>query len=295
MTEDGVPDRPASWSERVAARRRAVLSRQRIGRAVMVAAVVAAVTCVIGAVVAWIFLGDLRDRSVASLQLVERTLENVDESLAIAQDVTATVAGSIDTLKSTLDTVAASVGDASDTLDIVGDLTEDLPPGLARVDEALGRLSDAAAVVDGALNAIDQLPIGPDFDSDAGLAAAVEAVRADLRPIAEDLGSSTGPIRDLSGRSDELVAQLEGLQADLDELDRSLTESNQLLAEYRADATEAVDLARDSLDDLDREVLILRVLGLILALSIAVGQVAPFHIGQQLARSGSPEETLTDP
>ncbi len=187
------------------------------------------------------------------------------------------------------------MGDASATLDVVADLTEDLPPGLGRVDEALGRLSDAAGVVDGALEALDELPIGPNFDSDAGLAAGVDAVRADLRPIAEDLGSSTGTIRDLSGRSDDLVAQLDALQADLDELDRALAESNELLAQYRADATEAAELASDSLDDLDREVLILRLLSLLLALSIAVGQVAPFHIGQQLARSGSPEETLTDP
>ena len=72
----------------------------------MVAAVVAAVTCLIGAVVAWVFLGDLRDRSASSLQLVERTLINVDETLEVAQDVTATVGESIDTVRATLATVA---------------------------------------------------------------------------------------------------------------------------------------------------------------------------------------------
>ena len=295
MIEDGTPDRPPTWAARVSARRRAVLNRRRIGRAVMVAAVVACITCVIGAVVSWFFLGDLRNRSVTSLQLLERTVQNVDESLAIAQDVTRTVGGSIDTLRTTLDTVAVSVGDASATLDVVADLTEDVPPALDRVDEALGRLSDAAGVVDSALAALAQLPVGPDFDAEAGLGAGVDAVREDLRPIADDLRASTGTIRDLSGRSDELVTQLGALQADLDELDRSLAESNQLLDEYRADATEAADLAVDSIDDLDREVLILRILAVVLALAIAVGQVAPYHIGRELARSGSPDETLTTP
>jgi DNA repair ATPase RecN len=261
-----------------------MITRQRIGRAIMVAAVVAAVTCVIGAAVAWVFLGDLRDRSAASLELVERTLQNVDETLAIAQDVTATVGGSIETLGATLETVAGTVGDADATLATIADLTEDIPPALDRVDDALARLSDAATVVDGAVGALDALPLGPDITGDAALAVAVDGVRADLAPIADDLRNSTTTIRDLGARSDELVGELEALQADLDELDRSLAQSNELLDQYRDDAADAVGLARESLDDLDQEVLILRVLGVVLALAIAIGQVAPFHIGRQLAR-----------
>jgi methyl-accepting chemotaxis protein len=261
-----------------------MITRQRIGRAIMVAAVVAAVTCVIGAAVSWVFLGDLRDRSAASLGLAERTLENVDETLAIAEDVTATVGGSIDTLRATLDSVAGTVGDADAALSAVADITEDVPPALDRVDEALARLGDAGAVVDGAVSALDALPIGPDVADGPGLSAAVEGVREDLRPIADDLRNSTTTIRDLSGRSDELVAELDALQGDLDELDRSLEESTELLQRYRADTEEAVGLARDSLGDLDREVLVLRVLGVVLALAIAVGQIAPFHIGRQLAK-----------
>jgi hypothetical protein len=260
-----------------------MITRRRIGRAIMVAAVVAAVTCVVGAVVAWVFLGDLRDRSAESLRLVERTLQNVDESLAIAQDVTVTVGGSIDTLGATLETVAATVGDADAALGAVADLTEDLPPALDRVDSALARLTDAAAVVDGALAALDALPIGPDVPGGSELAAAVRDVRADLGPIAEDLRASTSSIRDLGTRSDELVAELDALQRDLAGLDRSLADSSVLLERYREDTAAAVALAGDSLDDLDREVIVLRVLGVVLALAIAVGQLAPFHIGRQLA------------
>ena len=91
------------------ARARAVFNRRRIGRAVTIAAVVAAVTCVIGAVVAWQLLGDLRTRSAASLDLLERTLTNVDESLAIAQDVTSTVGDSLDTIRDSLTTLSAGV------------------------------------------------------------------------------------------------------------------------------------------------------------------------------------------
>jgi hypothetical protein len=283
-----------TWVTRVNERRRAVLTRQRVGRAVMIAAVVAAVTCLIGAVVSWTFLGNLRHRSAASLELVERTLQNVDETLAVAQDVTAIVGGSIETLRSSLDSVEASVDDGGVTLDTVAALTQDLPSTLDGVDEALGRLGEAASVVDGAVAAIDSLPIGPDLD-DAGLGDAVEDVRADLRPIADDLRSAAGSLSTLSGRSEELVGQLDDLQSDLGELDRSLNASARLLDQYRIDTAEAQALARESLADLDRDVLILRLLGLVLALSIAIGQVAPFHIGRELARSNSPEPTLTEP
>ena len=97
---------------RTTARARAVFNRRRIGRAVTIAAVVAAVTCVIGAVVAWQLLSDLRTRSAASLDLLERTLTNVDETLAIAQDVTSTVGDSLDTIRDSLTTLSAGVSAA---------------------------------------------------------------------------------------------------------------------------------------------------------------------------------------
>ena len=167
-------------------------------------------------VVAWQLLGDLRTRSAASLDLLERTLTNVDETLAIAQDVTTTVGDSLDTIRDSLTTLSAGVGDGAAALDSVADLTEDVPPALDRLDATLVDLGEAAGVVDSALEALDEIPIGPDFDADAGLAASVDGVRDDIRPIAEDLRGSTDSIRELSGSSDDLVTQLAELDGDLD-------------------------------------------------------------------------------
>ncbi len=124
-------------------------------------------------------------------------------------------------------------------------------------------------------------------------------MREDIRPIADDLRGSTSSIRELSGSSDDLVAQLDELDDDLTELDDSLERSRRLLDSYRADTAEAIDLAEDSLDDLDRDIALSRLLAVVLALSIAVGQVAPFHIGRQLAATPDPQpgqpDALTDP
>jgi DNA repair ATPase RecN len=266
---------------------RAVLNRRRIGRGVMVAAVVAAITCLVGGVVAWRLLGDLRDRSEETLELVRGTLVNIDETLAIAQDVTETVAGSIDTLQQSLATLSTSVGAASAVLGAVADATQDVPPALDGIDDALTSVRDSASVVDTALQALDQLPFGPNFDSGAGLASAVEGVRTDLQPIADGLRSSTTAIRELSGSSEDLVTQVAALDTDLSEVAEALARSDQLLSSYRADTSRAVDLATESLDELDRDVWLARILTTVLAVTIAIGQIAPFHIGRQLARSAT--------
>ena len=281
-------------SPTLAARTKAVFSRRRVGRAVTVAAVVAAITCVIGAVVAWQLLGQLRDRSTASLRLLESTLVNVDESLAVAQDVTGTVGDSLGTVRDSLGTLSRGVQDGSAALTSVADLTESVPPALDRLDTTLGQLGDAAGVVDSALGALSELPIGPEFDADAGLAASVDGVRDDIRPIADDLRGSTTAIRDLSGSSTDLVAQLDALDGDLTELDASLARSTELLEQYRADAADAIVLAQESIDDLDRDIALSRALTVILALAIAVGQVAPFHIGRQLAATPDPAPGAPD-
>jgi len=211
----------------------------------------------------------------------------LDETLSIAQDVTETVASSIDTLEQSLGTLSTTVGAAATVVTAVADATQDVPPALERIDGALTSLRDSASVVDAALQALDQLPFGPNFDAAAGLASAVEGVRRDLRPIADGLRTSTTAIGELSASSQDLVNQVSPLDTDVGALAESLARSDQLLTEYRADTARAVDLATESLDDLDRDVWLSRILVSVLALTIAVGQIAPFHIGRQLARTAT--------
>ena len=272
-----------------------MFNRRRIGRAVTVAAVVAAVTCVIGAVVAWQLLGDLRTRSAASLDLLERTLTNVDESLAIAQDVTATVGDSLDTIRESLTTLSAGVGDGAAALDSVADLTEDVPPALDRLDATLvdlrRRRRRRRLGAGGARRAPDR----------AGLRRRCRARRVRRRRARRHPPDRRGP-----ARLDRLDPRAQRLQrrprrpsspsstATSIELDQSLDRSRRLLDSYRADTAEAITLAEDSLDDLDRDIAMSRVLAVVLALSIAVGQVAPFHIGRQLAATPDPQPGQPD-
>jgi Mg2+ and Co2+ transporter CorA len=133
------------------------------------------------------------------------------------------------------------------------------------------------------------LPIGPNFDEAAGLGAAVADVRDDIIPIAEQLRGSTESIEALSASSDDLIAQLGSLRDDVAQLDRDLSNSERLIDGYQENAAEARRLAVESQDDLDRQVTMSRILIVVLALAIAVGQLATYRIGHELAKPRTQE------
>jgi hypothetical protein len=283
----------AAAQARLARMRRAVLNRRSIGRAVMIAAVVAAVTCLVGIVVAWQFVGDLAQTTRSSLVIVGDTLETVNDTLDVADTVIQSVDGGIETVQQSLTTISTAIDNGGATLDVVADLTTNLGPNLEQIDRGLGGLQSTVDVVDGVLQQLSDIPFGPDYDPDTGLAASVQAVREDLEPITEELANASGPLRELAASSDEALDRLDDLAADLDSIAVSLSESRELIERYRRTTADASALAAGTVDSLDRDVWLSRVLILILGVAIAVGQIAPFRIGRELARTPAPPP-LTD-
>ncbi len=268
--------------------RRAVVNRRSLGRAIMIAAVVAAVTCLIGIVVAWQFVGDLAHTTRSSLVIVGDTLDTVDDTLDVADSVIQSVDGGIETVQQSLTTMATAVENGAETLDVVADLTANLAPNLEQIDRGLGGLQSTVDVVDGVLQQLSDLPFGPDYDPETGLASSVQALRDDLQPITEDLANASPSLRELAASSDEALDRLDELAADLDSLGESLSESRELIERYRQSTADAAALAAGTVDDLDRDVWLSRVLIVILGVAIAVGQIAPFRIGRELARTPAP-------
>jgi methyl-accepting chemotaxis protein len=271
---------------RLTAWRRAVLNRRSLGRAVMVAAIVAAITCLIGIIVAWQLVGDLGRTTKSSLVIAGDTLATVDDTLDVADSVIQSVHGGIGTVQDSLTTLTTAVDDGSSTLGVVSDLTADIAPSVERIASGLGGLETAAATVDGVLQQLSDLPFGPDYDPEAGLASQVQLIRDDLQPIADDLTNASGTLSDLAASSDAVIARLDELSADLDDIERSLAESGELIERYRRSTADALALATTTREDLDRDIWLSRILIVVLGLAIAVGQVAPFRIGRELARSG---------
>lgn len=271
-----------SHPQPVTPRRRRLLSRRTTGRVVMVASVVAAITAVIGAIVAWNLVGNLRERTTATLKLVDSTLTNVQDSLSVAEEVITTVDGTIATLKGTMRVLSTNVNDAGKVLGDVANIAEVIPPSLDKVDGALVSLADAAGVIDLALQSMSNLP-GINIDTSKSLRSAVASVRDGLSPISANLRNATTSIRSLATSSGELQPQLTALNTKLDELASSVTKARGLLAKYRTDASAARGLSAESIDSLGSQIGVFRILILILAFTIAVGQIATFRIGYDMA------------
>jgi methyl-accepting chemotaxis protein len=279
---------PIAQRARLTGFRRAVLNRRALGRTIMVAAVVAAVTCLVGIVVAWRLVGELAHTTRSTLVIVGDTLVTVDDTLDVAASVIESVDGGIGTIQESLDTMATTVDNGAATLTALAELTDNLAPNLEQVDNGLGNLQSAVDVVDGVLRQLSDLPLGPDYDPETGLAASVQAVRDDLQPIADDLTNASSTLSELASSSGEVIERLDALAGDLDDIDRSLDESRALIDRYRQSTSDASALAAGTKEDLDRDVWLSRVLIVVLGLAIAVGQIAPFRIGRELARTPSP-------
>ena len=281
---------PAGGRARLTGFRRAVLNRRALGRAVMVAAVVACITCLVGIFVAWRLVGELAHTTSSSLVIVGDTLATVDDTLDVADSVIESVDGGIGTIQESFDTMSTTVDNGAATLTAFAELTANVAPNLERIDNGLGNLQSAVDVVDGALRELSAVPFGPDYDPATGLAASVQAVRDDLQPIADDLSNASGTLSDLAASSDDVTDRLDALAIDLDAVDRSLDESRVLIERYRQSTSDASALAAGTRDDLDRDVWLSRILIVVLGLAIAVGQIAPYRIGRELARTPVPPD-----
>jgi hypothetical protein len=284
IDESTTPSKPSADSARRSSFR-AALNRRSLGKAIMVAAVVACVTALIGVVVAWRLVGDLSDTTESSLVIVSDTLATVDDTLELADSIIDTVDDGIETVGNSLSTISSTVEDGGATLDVFANLTSNLGPSLERIDSGLGGLQSTVGVVDDFLRQLSEAPFGPDYNVETGLASSVQAVRDDLRPIVDDLEGASGPLSGLASSSDDVIARLDELAQDLENIARSLDESRLLIERYRRSTAEAAVLTTATQDNLDRDVWLSRLLIVVLGVAIAVGQIAPFHIGRELARS----------
>jgi DNA repair ATPase RecN len=254
----------------------------------MVAAIVGAVTALVGIVVAWRLVGDLSHSTRSSLDIVGETLVTVDDNLELADSIIVNVDSGIETVHDSLSTISTTVRNGGATLDAFADLTGKLAPNVERIDSGLDGLQSAVATVDDVLQQLARAPFGPDYNPENGLASSVQAVRDDLQPIADDLRDASGQLTSLSQSSADVIERLDILAEDLDRIDRSLDESRDLIERYRGSTADAAALASSTRHDLSRDVWLSRILILFLGVAIAVGQIAPYRIGRELARPDPP-------
>jgi len=258
------------------------MNRRLAGRAMIGIAAMGFVTAIVGTIVAFQLIGQLGTNVDRSLRIGEETLVTLDDTIDAADEVVTSVQSGLTTIEATLGTVNESIGDTTALASTTSALASALPANLERIDDALATLEQLGGTIDDALSGLSNIPFAPDYDPALPLDEAVAGVREGLAPLTGDLEGIAEDVDELTSGSDDLRGQLDDLTDDVASTRQALAGSSALLDQYRASASDALELARTSREDLDTDRTRSRVMVVVLGLAIALGQAVPAWIGREL-------------
>ena len=258
------------------------LSKRSAGRIMVGIACVGVVSALVGAIVGWQFLGQLSDANKQGLVLTEETLQAVDTSLVVADDVIGAVDEALGALSSTI----LAVGDGIDATTAVANSTSQLaatlPDTIDRIDNGLASIEKIAGTIDSTLSALNRIPLAPDYKPDVPLGEAVSNLRGDLAPLADDIRAATGDLDTFATSGDELNTNLVDLAASVDEVRTAVGGTTAVIAQAQTSTEDAHDLAQTTLNEFGNQLALSRLLLVIVAIAIAIGQIVPYWVGREL-------------
>jgi translation initiation factor 6 (eIF-6) len=258
------------------------LSRRGAGKIMVAVACIGVVCAVLGAIVGWQFLGDLSRANERGLVLADESLDAAELSLAVADDVLAAVDSSLAAIGSTIDTVAASVGDTTTLADSTASLAGQLPVTLDRIDSGLGSIESIAGTIDSTLSQLSRIPLGPDYDPEMTLDESIGGLRADIAPLSASIDAFAADLESFAGGGEQLEADLAALASSVEEVRTAVSGTGAAIEAAQRSAAEAGELSRDTLEGIDDRLRGSRVLLLLVAAVIAVGQIVPYWVGRDL-------------
>jgi ABC-type transporter Mla subunit MlaD len=237
------------------------------------------VTCLVGAVVAFIALGSARRSSVQGLEVTEAALVTLRDTVELADDLVGSVQQGLAVVEDTLGEVATTVANADEVLVQVERLAGALPASVASARSTLQSLSSVAAVVDQTLAAASSVPFIPDYRPPRPLADVVSQLDTDLAPIEQALTDLDANLDGLTDASAGVSPGLTELVDQLGQVNRELARADSLVEEYLATADRAALVVTDARNDLDRDLTALRWLALPAGLALALTQLVPIWLG----------------
>jgi hypothetical protein len=258
------------------------LSRRSAGTIMVVIAYVGVISAVVGAVVGWRFLGELSDANKQGLELAEESLAAADASLDVADDIIEAVDGTLGTLSGTITAVGDGIQTTTDVAGSTAELAAALPATLDRVDSGLASVESIADTIDTTLSQLSRIPLAPDYDPDVTLSDAIGDLRADIAPLGDAVQSVSDDLGTFSTSGGDLEAQLTDLAAGVTEVQLAVGGTTDVLAQARASTDDAQALAQTTLSEIGSQLALTRLLLVIVALAIAIGQIVPYWVGREL-------------
>jgi methyl-accepting chemotaxis protein len=258
------------------------LTKRSAGRIMVVIAYVGVISALVGAVVGWQFLGELSNANKQGLVLAEETLSAVDTSLEVAQDVVDAVDEALAALGSTILAVGDSIDATTAVASSTAQLATTLPDTIDRIDNGLGSLESIAGTVDNTLGALNRIPLAPDYNPDVPLSEAISNLRADIAPLADNIRATTTDLDTFSTSADDLNAQLVDLAGSVDDVRTAVAGTTDVITQAQASSDDAHALAQSTLSEIGNQLALSRLLLVIIAIAIAIGQIVPYWVGREL-------------
>lgn len=270
------------WSARRDALLRSESARRRVGRIMVATAVVTVLIVVVTTAVLWRLIGAVNRTSVETLDVTVDALSSLESTVELADDLIGSTSESLAAVEVTLGTVGGSFESGSRTVSDIGELTSTAEPTLRNAQETLRVLEGLGGNIDGVLVGLSALPLGPNYDPQAGLGVTFGRLADDLAPLPDEFAATSQGLADFEGDLDRLQSDVGALTATVAALNDDLAESESLIAQYRANVGRAQDVAEQSRQDLDRDYTLLRLLLVVAAANFALSQLVPLWIGWEL-------------
>lgn len=256
--------------------------RRPLARGLQVVAVVGAIVSLSVGVVGWQVVGQVDDVAVEGAAVTADALRALEETLGLAAELVDSVDTTLVALEDGLGTATGSVGDGADALDSVARLADDAAPALASATRTLRSLEEVGGSIDRALEGLAALPFGPEYDPDQGLGVTAGALADDLEPLSLSFARTAADLDAVADSSDQLEQDLDELTEAVAAATTQLTESQQLIEDYRDAADRAGGVSEVAGSQLENDLVLLRVLLLVGGIVFALAQVVPWLIGRSL-------------
>lgn len=267
---------------------------RRLGRVMRAVGLVGVVAGVVAIAIGLWLLRDLDVLLGRSLILTAESLGTVDSSLEVATASVATVGDGLAQAERTSRGLEGSLDEGADLLEETGRvLRGDVASSLESVRRSMPALVQVGGTIDSTLRAVDRLPVGPTYDPEEPFGKTLEALQEDLEELPGDLKEQADTVDEAGDNLRRVGRQGRLIASAMTDVRSSLDDASTVLSEYRAAAGDARDLLQQTTDDLERRLVVLRVLVVLLGLIYCVGQLLPLYLGHRLAEART-ELTVAD-
>jgi methyl-accepting chemotaxis protein len=244
--------------------------------------VAGALITVFGVFVGWIFVGQLATVSDDSLEVTLQSLDAIDDTIDLADNVLTSSAAGIDALAGTLSAVSASFDSGTQAIDDIAGLADTIGPSLEDAGTTVRQLQRIGNSIDSVLGALSSLPIGPDYNPSAGLGDTFGQLADTLETLPGQLSTTADSLTEFTGSAGALQQQLDDLAGSVQAVSDDLGDTGALVDQYRASVADARVLAVATNDDLDNGVVLMRILLVLGGIILLLGQVVPLWLGRSL-------------